>query len=368
MSSIITETLLGKIIDECFSSLFEKIKDGIVHFSFYTSPNSSSIPQEDIIKIVKEAFLNAKKCDYLKDIDLEELKFLISDNSELIYSWIIGDESYNSDLLKLQNEKQEKKHRTFMNIIFNYIHASRNLYLSFSSERINTKLDIISTQNIFFNNKLDKINTKLEWSFSKELNEIEEKISERNFKDALSKLEILQVKILISQNENEIEKFYQLYSNLYLLNPETQQEALPYLTKLIQYTNDSFLLWYRKTLYKLIDNKYSDVKECLEQQNFEVLEREERNLYSNIKINYLMLTKQFSELTYFLDSNKDLIEDYPEWCVKLCLTQGLYEDALNKCALFNNIDKHKIYNKILILQSKLFFLLTKIQEEGRGKN
>lgn len=364
MFSIITENLLGKIIDECFSVVLKKINDGIFNFSFYSNIKSSNIPQKDIIMIMKEAFINARKCNYLKYIKKEELKLLILDNGELIYSWIISDEPFNSDLIKLQNEKQEKKHLAFMQIIYNFIRNSRSSYLTFSTERVNSKLDVICSQNNYLSNQLDKIQTKLQWSLSSELNEIEEKINERCLKDALSKLAILEKIILNSQNENEIEKFYQLYSCLYLLNPETQQKSLPYLKKLIQYTKDSFLLWYRKTLYKLIDNKYSDVKDCLEQQNFDELEGEKRKLYSNVKINYLMLTKQFSELNYFLDSNKDVIEDYPEWSVKLCLTQGLYEDALNKCTLFNDIDKNKLPNKILILQSKLFFLLTKIQECG----
>ena len=362
--SIITENLLGKIIDDCFSVVLKKINDGIFNFSFYSNIKSSNIPQKDVIMIMKEAFINARKCNYLKDIKKEELKLLILDNGELIYSWIISDEPFNSDLIKLQNEKQEKKHLAFMQIIYNFIRNSRSSYLTFSTERVNSKLDVICSQNNYLSNQLDKIQTKLQWSLSSELNEIEEKINERCLKDALSKLSILEKIILNSQNENEIEKFYQLYSCLYLLNPETQQKSLPYLKKLIQYTKDSFLLWYRKTLYKLIDNKYSDVKDCLEQQNFDELEGEKRKLYSNVKINYLMLTKQFSELNYFLDSNKDVIEDYPEWSVKLCLTQGLYEDALNKCTLFNDIDKNKLPNKILILQSKLFFLLTKIQECG----
>ena len=129
---MIAEAISAKILDEILSTLFEKIKnEGVSSYAKLTNPIELNFSQEDVNKIIKEAFENAQKCNYLKDIGKEELKLLISDNAELIYSWIIDDQQFNSELLKLQSDEQKKKHITFLKQIFYFIRISRNSYVSF---------------------------------------------------------------------------------------------------------------------------------------------------------------------------------------------------------------------------------------------
>ena len=139
---MITEAILAKLLDEILSTLFEKIKNiGITAYAKLTNTVDLNFSQEDVNKIIKEAFENARKCNYLKDIDKEELELLISDNAELIYTWIIDEQQFNSELLKLQNDEQKKKHITFLHQIFHFIRISRNSYLSFSTERVLSKFE-----------------------------------------------------------------------------------------------------------------------------------------------------------------------------------------------------------------------------------
>ena len=219
---MIVEAISEKVLDEILSTLFEKIKKvGVSSYAKLTNPIELNFPQEDVNKIIKEAFENARKCNYLKDIDKEELELLISDNAELIYRWIIDDRQFNSELLKLQSDEQKKKHITFLQQIFHFIRISRNSYVSFSTERVLTKIDVLQTQNKVFSNQLDRIETKLEWSFSKELAKIESKIEDGFSIEAISFLEALKTKILQSQKDEEIEKFYQLYSEAYFIDSKS---------------------------------------------------------------------------------------------------------------------------------------------------
>ena len=366
---MIVESISEKILDEILSNILEKIKNIVVtSYTKLTDSMPQVFSQEDVNKIIKEAFENARKCNYLKDIDKEELELLLSDNAELIYSWIIDDQQFNSELLRLQSDEHKKKHITFLQQIFYFIRISRNSYLSFSTERVLSKLDVLKIQNNSFSNQLDRIETKLEWSFSKELEEIESKIKGRFFTEAISFLEALKIKVLQSRKNEEIEKFYQLYSEAYLINSENQQKALPYLNKLISYTTDNFLKWYRRTLYKIIDNKFDEVKTLLDEYQLDKLEGKSKQLYFSIKINYLMLTKQISEVEQFLEDEKDIIDDYFQWVMSLFLSQGLYEKAVKQIDLCKEEDSKKIVNKVLICQAKVFFYIERMQLEGKTEN
>lgn len=366
---MIKEAISAKILDEILSTLFEKIKNvGVTSYGKLTNPIELNFPQEDVNKIIREAFENAQKCNYLKDIAKDELELLISDNAELIYSWIIDDQQFNSELLNLQGDEQKKKHITFLQQIFYFIRMSRNSYLSFSTERVLTKIDVLQTQSKVFSNQLDRIETKLEWSFSKELEKIESKIKDGISTEAISFLEALKTKILQSQKDEEIEKFYQLYSEAYFIDSENQQKALPYLKELISYTTDSFLKWYRTALYKIIDGKLDEVKPLLAEYEVDKLEEKNKQLFFSIKINYLILTKQVTELEQFLKDKKDNIKDYFEWIITLYLSQGLYEKAVNQIDSCKEKDVKKIVNKVLICQAKVFFYIEKMQSEGKTEN
>lgn len=163
---MIVESISEKILDEILSNILEKIKNIVVtSYTKLTDSMPQVFSQEDVNKIIKEAFENARKCNYLKDIDKEELELLLSDNAELIYSWIIDDQQFNSELLRLQSDEHKKKHITFLQQIFYFIRISRNSYLSFSTERVLSKLDVLKMQSNAVSNQLDRIETKLEWSF-----------------------------------------------------------------------------------------------------------------------------------------------------------------------------------------------------------
>lgn len=366
---MIVESISEKILDEILSNILEKIKNIVVtSYTKLTDSMPQVFSQEDVNKIIKEAFENARKCNYLKDIDKEELELLLSDNAELIYSWIIDDQQFNSELLRLQSDEHKKKHITFLQQIFYFIRISRNSYLSFSTERVLSKLDVLKMQSNAVSNQLDRIETKLEWSFSKELEKIESKIKDRLSAEAISFLEALEIKILQSRNDEEIEKFYQLYTEAYLINSENQQKSLPYLNKLISYTTDNFLKWYRRALYKIIDNKFDEVKTLLNEYQLDKFLGKSKQLYFSIKINYLMLTKQISEVEQFLEDEKDNIDDYFQWVMSLFLSQGLYEKAVKQIDLCKEEDSKKIVNKVLICQAKVFFYIERMQLEGKTEN
>lgn len=363
--------IFSKIAD-VFFSLFLSSKIGTVKDKMLNSSSFARIigsikfdsSDNDTNKIVKDAFDDSKKSRYFKNIDNDGLRLLVSDNKDVINDWIVGDSNFNSNLLKFQNDEHKKKHYAFMRSIYKFIKTHKNEYLSISTRRIESKIDAVQVQNDNVINKVDEIKTKLEWSFSKELNEIEDKIKKRDFKDAISNLRFIETKIIQSRNDDEIEKFYQLYSNVYLMDFENQSKALPYIKELISYTKDSFLKWYRSALYSLIDKNLDDVKNLLTEQNLENLNTGEKRLFLKIKINYLMITQRFSDLETFLNFQKDFIENYLIWCVKLYLYQGLYEKAVQQITLLKDSEISDFQDKVTVLSVKVFWAVTKIQEQG----
>lgn len=364
---MIIEAILSKLADVFFSFGIEMINKGIRDSAFYAKLTGSIKPDfsdNDTNKIVKDAFDNAKKSRYFKNIDNDELNLLILDNKEIIFDWIVGDNNFNSNLLRLQNDENRKKHLAFMRFIYKFIKNHKNEYLSISAGRIESKVDTILVQNNSVANKLDEINTKLEWSFSKELNKIETKIKNRYFKDAISNLEFIKTKIIQTRNDEEIEKFYQLYSNVYLSNSENQSAALPYIKELIFYTKDSFLKWYRTALYDFINKNLDNVKNLLNEQSLENLDSREKKLFLNIQINYFTVSQQFSELETLLNLQKDFIEDCSIWYVKLYLYQGQYEKAMQQVELLKDGEISDFQDKVTILSVKVFFAITKIQKQG----
>lgn len=364
---IMIKIIFSKIIEVFLSSKIEAIKDKMLNTSSFVRVAGSikfDSSDNDTNKIVKDAFDNAKKARYLKNIDNDELRLLVSDNKNVIHDWIIGDSDFNSNLLKFQSDEHKKKHQAFMKSIYKFIKNHKNEYLSISASRIESKIDAVQVQNNSVINKVDEIKTKLEWSFSKELNEIEDKIKRRYFKDAISNLKFIETKIIQSRNYDEIEKFYQLYSNAYLMDFENQSKALPYIKELISYTKDSFLKWYRNALYSLIDKDLDNVKNLLTEQNLEELDGKDKNLFLNIKINYLMITQRFSDLETFLNFQKGDIENYSIWCMKLYLYQGLYEKAVQQITLLKDDEISDFQDKVVVLRVKVFWAVTKIQEQG----
>lgn len=359
--------ILAKLIDESLSAVFEKIKSGVINSKYYTNLSSSiktDFSNSEICKIVKLAFDSIKNYDYYNDIENDELQLLIQDNSELIYSWVISDEQFHPEFLSLQNDENKKKHISFMESIYHYIRINRINYIAISNERIISKVDNINIQTNNIREKLDEISTNINWTFSSELNSIENKIKDNQCNFAVSQLEALENKILQANNKSEIEKFYQLYTEVFLVNSETQQKCLPYLQKLINFTEDDFLKWYRIVLYNLISKNFDDVNDFLNKKNVsEITNHKQKQLYYEIKINYLMLTQKNDELESFLKSLKNEIDDYINWILSLYVSQGRYEEAVK---IINEKGTDKIRNKTLISQAKTFYYITRIQTEGHS--
>jgi hypothetical protein len=63
---MITEAISAKLLDEILSTFFEKIKNaGVTSYGKLTNPIELNFPQEDVNKIIREAFENARKCNCL---------------------------------------------------------------------------------------------------------------------------------------------------------------------------------------------------------------------------------------------------------------------------------------------------------------
>lgn len=362
------DIILAKIIDESLSAVFEKIKSGVINSKYYTKLSGSirtDFSNSEICQLVKAAFDTTKKLEYYIDIENGELQLLIQDNSELILSWVISDEQFNPELINLQGDENAKKHKNFMEAIYHYIRFNRINYNTISSERIINKVDTLNIQHQQLFQKFDEITTNINWTFSSELEAIDDKIKEKKCNIAISQLEALETKVLQANNKEELEKFYQLYTEAYLVDSETQQLCIPYLKKLIIYTTDDFLKWYRTGLLNLLEKKYSEVKLLLQEKNLEQLSNHKnKNLFYELKINYLMLTQQTLELESFLNSLKTEIDDYNSWILRLYVSQGRYAEAVN---LIKDNKIESIRNNVLILQAKSFYYITKMQKDGHSE-
>lgn len=365
------DVILAKIIDEALSSVFEKVKTNTLNSKFYTKITGTiktDFSNNDINIIIKSAFDITKKNDYYKELTNDELRLLIIDNIELVYSWIISDEDFDSSLIVIQGEENKKKQIAFMKAIYHFIQYNRISYSAISHERIISKIDNLAYQSNDIVKRLEEITTNTNWSFASELNSIENKIKEKLLRDAISQLEALKTKLLQSKNEDEIEKYYQLYTEVYLVNSDTQENAIPYLKELITYTKDDFLKWYRIGLEKLLSKNFPGVKDKLEEKKInEIKSHKQKQLYCELKINYLMLTQQTAELESFLNSFKYEIDDYNNWILSLYVAQGRYSDAVKLIANLEENGIIKLKNRTLILQAKTFYFITSIQFEGHTK-
>ena len=291
----ITQSFLTRLVDNIFSSLYQKIENNLLNSNLFQYLNIS-LPIEDCKKLLNAVFKKAKKFQYFANLSKEELKLLIQDNEELIYSWIICDTQFIPELLSLQNDESKSKHIAFLKTIYHLINSEKLNYTNISTERV-FQLDkkiYIDTKAIL--TTVLNIDSKTSYTFSPELNEIEELIESRKLQTAQHKLHIIESKILQNNNQEEIEKFYLLQANTYLLDNDKQQEAIPYLEKLIIYTKDDFLKLYRKGLLSLISRDYQRVKDIIEQISILELDDKKNSLLINLKFNLLLLNKDWENL------------------------------------------------------------------------
>lgn len=358
----ITQSFLTRLVDNIFSSLYQKIENNLLNSNLFQYLNIS-LPIEDCKKLLNAVFKKAKKFQYFANLSKEELKLLIQDNEELIYSWIICDTQFIPELLSLQNDESKSKHISFLKTIYHLINSEKLNYTNISTERV-FQLDkkiYIDTKAIL--TTVLNIDSKISYTFSPELNEIEELIESRKLQTAQHKLQTIESKILQNNNQEEIEKFYLLQANTYLLDNDKQQESIPYLEKLIIYTKDDFLKLYRKGLLSLISKDYQRVKDIIEQISILELDDKKTSLLINLKFNLLLLNKDWKNLENLCKETTS-ITGTVVWTIKSYFYQEDYEKAFLAISKLNNSDVIDFNDKILILNVKVFYYLDKISKEN----
>lgn len=359
----LSQFFISTLIDNFCSDIYDKIKNNFLESSLFQDFSTSiktDFSIDECNKLLKSVFKKIRRNPYFTNLSKNELQQLMNDNKELIYSWIICDTPFKTELLKLQDDNSNSIHTGFLKSLYHFINIEKDNYSAISSQRI------IQTNNKIYSNtetiitKIENINRRLSSTFSPELSEIEELLSVRKIHDAQQKLDALEQKILKNNVNEEIEKFYQLKANSYLLNSETQMEAIPWLNKLVMYSKSSFLKEYRKGLISFISKNYDEAFRILSLLSNMDLTTEENKLYSNFKFNLLFTTHKWEKVDLLI---KDTSQDSSIWSIKADFFKENYDQAFSK---LNTIDEVNVDfdDKVLFINIKIYYYIDLISKEN----
>ncbi|MFA6856304.1 MAG: hypothetical protein WCR31_03750 [Treponema sp.] len=357
--------IVEALISDISSSLLGKLRTAINSVpSYETFTKTIDIPslQKDMKKIIEESFHETASLYKLRDIPQKELREAVFTNIDLLFSWCITPQTvFNSDEINITNYDYKNELLIFFKSLHEQFIIKKDLFPSFGTIQIksllydqNVKLDMQTGILNIIQGDVSDIQHLLEsqkinehWSFFQEFSEIESKISNREFTSALNYLNILEIKISQNNKIDEKEKFYELYTNAYLADVKKQKRAIPYLEKLIRYTEKPIRTMQRKILLLVLDENYDKAFEQNKNMLAQELSVKDRQYFLELAVNIYFLKNQFEEAQKFLDSIKTEFEKYLLWQIRLLIAKSLYVEAANLIEKNNDFFTES-YNKKLI--------------------
>lgn len=338
-------------IEESLSSdissfILKKLEAAVKSNSLYeTATKNITVPESfrpDIKKIVEESFHEAAKIEILQNVPQAEFRNAVYANQDIFYVWALQEPmpAFDAQKLEITNYDYEKALLTFFKSLYAQFLVKRDFYPSLSNSHIKQILQSISVVNNDTNAMVHDNHRMLlqiqenqgineHWSFSEELSEIESKISNRQLTSARTSLATLECKILLKNKKEEKEKFYELYTNAYLVDAKNQKQSILYLEKLISCTEKPIQKKQREILLLVLNGSYDKALVQIKVMLAQNLPIKDRQYFLELAVNVYLLTNQFTEAQEFLYSIKTEFEKYLLWQVRILITQSLYAEAAN---------------------------------------
>jgi len=339
---VLSDYLSGKIIQW----LEEKIKENPLYQKLTGNILIVSSNNLELNKLLGESIKNARTNSIVASLKYDEIIESIDKNIDIISECIV----FSKDHLSLSNllsrikyinynEEHYKQIETFYKSLFEQIQNKKQNYPTLQNIQIQNELGYIREEiNSGFscnNVKLDQIISVLSvtgykpLNYNDELNEIENKIKNREFTLARETAFAFEKKIIENKNQEEMEKLYALIINSYLFEGGNQERSLEYFERLIANTTDDKKKKSRYILQQIISRNFQNAQmELIKIFRDAKYAETDSSFYEN-QINLYFLSENFSDGYDFIVSNKDKIENYLYYLALMLIQQCKFEDANN---------------------------------------
>ncbi len=372
LESTILDTLTGGYI----SWFKDKAKTTVFYQNVQKKLNPEGYSSE--VRLVLDASINQAKNTLPDDFDTKIVDNNISKNKELIYEWITmvdGETDFPKEEERIQYQYPDEKKivRTFFNSLFYSIFANRTRYPSLISLQMQREIkDLKKGQQTIIDLNLKTVsmlesflggNTQLH--FADELEEIENYLTNRQYKTARVKAFTIEKKIRQINKREELEKLYQLIVNTFLMDIEIQEESIPYFEYLIAYTDDAERKIYRRVLFNIIKRDFDTAQQILNIE-FERTGNDKNKLY-HLQLNIYLVNNKLNEAIDFLSIVKEDFKDYPFWYSKINLLQfnyGRAHDVISEYKDYFQTEKYDL--KRLKFEIEISYYNNLLQNGKRG--
>ncbi len=371
------DTIISDISSILWGQLKKLIKSTNTFLSATGNINIESLNTE-FKNLVEESFHDAVKglnIPYEKQTDLRSAIF---ENSDILLNWFQAEPypSFSEDSIEIPNyEIKEDIIRLFKSLHYQ-IKVKRDKYPSSLSYQLKSIAES-NTNKILADNKA---NTKLvleavlsikdtisptlissSWKISEQLQNAEHLLKERKYESAKVVLDTLK-NVIDNVSIEEREKYYEIYTNIFLANQEEQEAAIPLLKKLIENTSLDAKKNIRNIWLLCLEKKYSEVLQKIENE-LDNNPSDTTGLYE-LKLNVLLLENKLSAANDYLETIKDSFSKYLIWRTRILTYLGNYneaEDIINKHAPLFSKDFDL---QVLALQTKVFNMTDNFSKNG----
>jgi hypothetical protein len=304
--TLITETFISYLANKALDGCWDRIASGV---------GSDTRSHDDLARV-----LNASIKEELSAIDIEfekkEIEELIDMNKELIYECVLDSSSvfrkyeFNSDKVVHVNYDNESNETRFLNGLLNNLHSKIQTTFSIPERLI---FDSLEKQLVQLQTIKDQLKPSLpNLQFSAELNSVESLINEHKYNEARNILKALEDKVLQTADRIQIERMLQLFSDSYLLSEYEQAQAVPYLKRLINYTDSEVTKKRRTALLYLLCNEFGKAFDILDSIDLSTIANEEKVKVVNTKLNAGLLYRK-NEFLNQLEKERNNTDSYPIW-------------------------------------------------------
>lgn len=391
---LILDTLKNFLTAEVLETLFKKCKSFLksrmlIQESLRTINFDSDC--DDFKKLIEDAFKAAASKEICKKVPAADLIETLKSNIDSITGWVyFPSPKFDMEVLKPANYDYEKEILAFLNILYEQIKSKRDSYISFTMPQIRSLLkdgfdgvnenikqisNFLATQYTTGVNEIkqtilglapDKENVKESWSQDEHFPKIESLILSRDYKKAFELLKFIKESVEKENIKEKKVKLYELYI-MYFLREEThQEEALPYIERLLENQIDNERKQYYIVLELILSKEYNKVIEYIDAQ-FKVCpesKQKVKNELFELRINALLLDKRTDEALNYVNNIRKEYKDSLYWLSRIYNLMGRYENAvklIKENSDYFNIDFNKKLQKI---ESCYLFFVQKYSEEG----
>lgn len=371
------ETITSDISSILWGQLKKLIKSTNTGLSATSTINIESLNSE-FKALVEESFHEATKGLNIPFEKQSDLRSAILENSSILLDWFQAEPypDFSEDAIEIPNyEIKEDIIRLFKSLHYQ-IQIKRNKYTSSLAHQLkaiaesntnkiiannnsNTKLILEAFQT--FQNSISPSQISTTWEISEQLQNAEHLLKERKYENAKVVLETLS-NIIDKVTLEEREKYYEIYTNIFLSSQENQEAAIPLLKKLIENTSIDTKKNIRNIWLLCLEKKYPEVLQQIENE-LDKKPSETTGLYE-LKLNVLLLENKLSAANDYIESIKDSFSKYLIWKTRILTCSGNYneaEDIINKNASLFSKDFDL---QVLALQTKVFNMTDIFSKNG----